>query len=187
MSYNNSWEIANAFLSSTAEDDEPELQIMKQGEQDRAHDFYLLPKEMYPSKESFEASGFTFQEEDDDVLLKTTLPEGWTIRARDDDWSDFFDQKGRMRGTCYYKDAVCSRFGHMVLATRYRISHNYALPNDYSSPIVITVRDSEGAVLFFAGKYQKDDRELYTRLKKVAEDWLNTQYPGWEDPSKYWD
>lgn len=69
-----------------------------------------MPSEMYPSREAFEAVGFTFGEPIDELFLAATLPAGWTRAATNHDMhSDIRDEAGKVRVTIFYKAAFYDR------------------------------------------------------------------------------
>ena len=69
-----------------------------------------MPKSMSPSREAFEALGFVFGTEVDELFLKAKLPPGWTRAATDHSmWSTIVDEKGRKRVEIFYKAAFYDR------------------------------------------------------------------------------
>ena len=132
------------------------LEATKNAEQNRARSLCRLPKDMRPSREAFEALGFKFEDIGDDVLCQATLPEGWTLKSDGGYWTYLIDEKGRERGSYFYKGAFYDRSGHMVLKQRFHISTQNIDPENWDSPIRITVVDFDGTVLFDAGQCEKE-------------------------------
>ena len=76
--------------------------VNKVGQSDVATGCYLA-KNMSPSREYWENVGFTFDDNDaDDVLIKATLPEGWSIRKEETYHNYLVDDKNRDRGYMFY-------------------------------------------------------------------------------------
>jgi hypothetical protein len=163
------------------------LEATQNAEQNRARSLCRLPKDMRPSREAFEALGFKFEDIGDDVLCQATLPEGWTLKSDGGYWTYLIDEKGRERGSYFYKGAFYDRSGHMVLKQRFHISTQNIDPENWDSPIRITVVDFDGTVLFDAGQCEKDYSDESKELKQQARGYLSSNYPEWEDETKYWD
>ena len=164
------------------------LEAVQNAEQNRARSAYRLPMEMNPSKEAFESFGFTFEDIGDDVLCKATLPDGWKLKADGGGyWTYLIDEKGRKRGSCFYKGASYDRNGYMYLSRRFLITYDAADPKKRQGPYNVSVKDADGTILFTAGKCDKTDSYEYEELIKLAKEYLRTNYPEWEDPTKYWD
>lgn len=69
-----------------------------------------MPLELTPSKEAFEALGFTFGEKIDDVFQHATLPPGWTRAATAHSMhSEIRDETGKVRVGVFYKAAFYDR------------------------------------------------------------------------------
>ena len=168
----------NAFEGSEA---------VKNAEQNRARNLCRLPKEMYPSQAAFEAIGFKFKDIGDDVLFQASLPEGWTLKSDGGYWTYLIDDIGRNRGSYFYKGAFYDRSGHMSLSKRFHVTYDNINPEDWESPVKVFVKDADGTILFEAGQCDKKYSEEYDALISQAKHYLNTNYPGWEDASKYWD
>lgn len=68
---------------------------------------------------AFEALGFSFGEESDELFVQATLPEGWTRAATDHAMhSDVLDTEGRRRVGVFYKAAFYDRSAEMhIVAT----------------------------------------------------------------------
>ncbi len=163
------------------------LEAVMNAEQNRARSACRLPRDMRPNKEAFEAIGFKFEDIEDDVLYQATLPEGWTLKSDGGYWTYLIDEKGRERGSYFYKGALYDRNGHMNLTQRFHATYEHLDPDDWKSPIKIFVKDTDGTILFEAGQCDEAYSDEYNELMSKATDYLNTNYPEWEDASKYWD
>lgn len=163
------------------------LEAVEKLEQNRARRDCMLPRKMFPNKETFEALGFKFEDVHDDVLYQAALPEGWTIEHDGGYWTDLFDEKGRRRGNYFYKGAFYDRDGHMSLNRRFRIDYDHIDPDDYDTPVKVFVKDYDDRIVFEAGQCEKAYGAEYDNLIYQAKNYLNTNYPGWEDETKYWD
>ena len=177
--------LAMAIAMSTGNASEG-LEAVKNAEQNRARSACRLPKDMSPSKEDFESLGFTFKDIGDDVLYQATLPDGWTLKS-DGYWTYLIDEKGRERGSYFYKGAFWDRSGHMNLHTRFRVCEGHTNSDDCDSPIKIYAKDADGTVIFDAGQCKEYYADGYEDKIKKAVEYLDTNYPEWNDPTKYWD
>ena len=187
MSYDSKLEglLALAISMSTGNASDG-LNATQNAEQDRARNMCELPKDMRPSREAFEALGFKFEDIGDDVLYQATLPEGWTLESDGGYWTNLVDDKGRKRGNYFYKGAFYDRNGHMALCQRFGISFQKIDPNNRESPINVYAVDCDGTIIFEAG-HCKDTWSEYEELERQARGYLDSNYPGWEDETKYWD
>ena len=163
------------------------LETVQNAEQNRARSACRLPRDMRPNKEAFEAIGFKFEDIGDDVLYQATLPEGWTLKSDGGYWTYLIDEKGRERGSYFYKGAFYDRNGHMNLTQRFHATYEHLDPDDWKSPIKIFVKDTDGTILFEAGQCNEAYSDEYNELMSKATDYLKTNYPEWEEASKYWD
>ena len=177
--------LAMAIAMSTGNASEG-LETVQNAEQNRARSACRLPKDMRPSKEAFESLKFTFKDIGDDVLYQATLPDGWTLKSDGGYWTYLIDEKGRERGNYFYKGAFWDRSGHMNLHTRFRVCHEY-ISDDCDSPIKICAKDADGTVIFDAGQCKEYYADGYEDKMKKATEYLDTNYPDWNDPTKYWD
>ena len=131
-----------------------------------------------------EKEGFVFGEPalDGEIFQPVTFPKGWRKVPTDHAmWSDLVDDKGRKRGSIFYKAAIYDRSAHMRLDTRYKCTSDYQDGNYDIRKIV--VKDADGTILFEtpSGAYEETrDNES----KCVA--WLDEHYPEWRDVSAYW-
>lgn len=76
----------------------------------------VLPVEMNPSREAFEAVGFKFGEpvQGDELFLEATLPTGWQRQGSDHSmWTYIVDETGRQRVSIFYKAAFYDRSAFM--------------------------------------------------------------------------
>jgi hypothetical protein len=163
------------------------LESVQNAEQNRARSACRLPKDMRPNKEAYESLGFTFEDIGDNVLCQATLPNGWTLRSDGGYWTYLIDEKGRERGSYFYKGAFYDRSGHMNLSQRFRITYDNIGPEDWKSPVKVSAKDADGTIIFEAGQCDKVYSEEYDNLMSKATEYLATNYPDWEDPTKYWD
>ena len=90
------------------------LEAVQKSNQENAADNCMLPKKMEPSKEAFEAVGFSFEDVGDKVLIKAKLPNGWRMEG-EGYWHTFYDENGEERGSSFYKGAFWDRTGYMRL------------------------------------------------------------------------
>ena len=146
----------------------------------------LIPKDLKTEKEYFEKVGFEFKDSENPNFYEATLPSGWRIkRLAPTGWVWIYDQKGRTRGNYYFDPNNTTIPGDARLNTRYHIFSHYRIP--YEKHPFFVVEDGLAPIdkpLCIAGSNTKDTAEA-SKLK--AEEYLNTHYPDWKDPSAYWD
>lgn len=143
----------------------------------------VLPRKLSPSKiMSFKNLGFTFDLSNDEIY-KVGLPEGWsTISNRTS--SMILDEKNRRR--CLSSLGFFSVKNDLNFLTRYRVDSK-RIANDRFSPILVYVCDSDGnqiKAIGLCGTYYSED---YYCLVKQAENYLDENFPKWQDPNMYWD
>lgn len=81
----------------------------------------LLPSDMSPNREAYEALGFVFGEpaEGDPMFVRAALPAGWSKRRTDHSmWSVVVDATGEERVSVFYKAAFYDRRASMYLNSR---------------------------------------------------------------------
>lgn len=145
-----------------------------------------------------EKLGFKFGEPIDDLFIAVTLPAGWSKKATGHSmWSDLLDEKGRKRGSIFYKAAFYDRSAHMHLEKRYTINSQYlnadGKEHDYRSAespanTRYVVRDNATGKAIHesaAVKYRAWDEQ--EAQGKATGDWLKENYPQADDPTAYWD
>lgn len=85
-----------------------ELDADSKGQESLLANFDRLPAQYngagtFP-RETLEALGFSFGNEVDDIFIKATPPEGWTLRATENVLqTEIIDADGRVRGSLFYK------------------------------------------------------------------------------------
>ena len=144
-----------------------------------------MPLELAPSREAFEAVGFTFGEPIDSVFQSATLPPGWSREATDHAMhSHILDDKGRRRVEVFYKAAFYDRRADARLVHRYTIGHAYA--DEENGVIAVTV-DRGGRPIKEFGTVEMRDHAKWGDLENAAKAWLADRYPNHADPTAYWD
>ncbi len=166
---------------------------MSCADQNRSLNSLMVPKKISPNKEIFETIGFTFKEVGDDELCKAILPVGWhfssEIKFNGTTFTTFVDEKGRERGffsdkTIHYENDNWSS----KLWTRFDVSWEFTNPKDWTDPVEVFVKDcAKDTAVFTAGQCDEVESEQYNQLHEKALEFLNTNYPDWENPLKYWD
>lgn len=172
------------------------IENMEKEGQNKAVRETLLPKIMKPEQEYWEELGFVFEEiEDDDIMCKGTLPEGWKLIPTDHQmWTNIVDQNNTKRGSMFYKAAFYDRKAHMNLKARYSVTSQYV---DENMMIKEVYFGNENEKLFIAGTVYYDDNMTSEDLESTYEheDYLinqatvfaNTYYPDYTNPLAYWD
>ncbi len=118
---------------------------------------------------------------DDPLFREATLPAGWSVKPTDHPmWSDIVDAKSRKRLQVFYKASFHDRRAHLSPLTRYT-TRFFEGEGDWPERRWCAM-DSMTETLLWASDGQGGTRDYL-----AAKAWLNTHYPRWEDPSKYWD
>lgn len=154
----------------------------------------VMAKDMVPVKENWEELGFRFTDiPGDDVLCIAKMPEGWSIRKSDYSmWIDIIDQNGLKRGTMFYKNTPYHKKAYMTLESRYKVCEDYT-DNDQLKTIYF---GNEQERLFVAGKVDLSHKLTWEekllmrfqeiKLKELARQFANENYPGWRNVNSYW-
>lgn len=161
-----------------------------------------LPIEInYNTREDYESLGFVFGEPIDDLFIRCQFPVGWSKRSTDHSlWTDIVDDKGRKRGSVFYKAAFYDRDAFMSLSIRYYISREpvggYEDKPDLGRKSLWRgfVRDTATGETIWETDHCdmsriKDDREYYNfidALQKRAASWADNNLPDWRNPLAYW-
>ena len=128
---------------------------------------------------SFTAVGFKVRKIGTDTF-KLFLPKGWNIIQASNDWTSIVDEHNHIRAVT----EATSMSIRLLPRFRCDISH---IDNDWGAPIEITVKDTDGSVIFKAGQCEEAYSKDFKRLLEEAKQYLFLTYPEWNDPTKYWD
>lgn len=176
-------DLANAIAASTPGGIEAQEAA---GQRAMASSFRTLPKEM--DRAIAERFGFVFGEDDDELFVNVTAPEGWAIRPTDHSMhSDIVDGKGRVRGTIFYKAAFYDRRADGRWTPRYRVENEYA---EGWVAIASRVVDSATGETLFSEPVPAEGGDEWRRRDvsdRIAIDHLTSRFPDYRDPAAYWD
>jgi hypothetical protein len=154
-----------------------------------------LPIDMGPrARTHLESLGFEFGEQLDDLFIHCKFPAGWRKQGTEHAMhSDLLDDKGRRRGSIFYKAAFYDRKAYGRLLCRY--SYSQYLPCDAEGNTVDShehthyktcVTDADNPVHLIAVRdrthYKQDEEHA-----KLAQSWLDERYPDRANPLAYWD
>lgn len=146
-------------------------------------------------REKLESLGFVFGEAVDDIFTYVQFPEGWSkVPTENSMWSDLVDNKGRKRGGIFYKAAFYDRSAHMNLDRKITCNQVFESQDDYEAGhIKYRVMDDDESVLY-ENKYATDGKRCegnYWDVDSIAEtnarEWLEKNYPDYNNPMAYWD
>lgn len=156
----------------------------------------FVTKETLPSecpRNDLEKLGFVFGEQADDIFTYAQFPEGWKKIVTDHSmWSDLIDAMGRKRGSIFYKAAFYDKSAHMVLNCKIKYSQVYEQHDNYIlDHVQYFVTDGEN-ILFEtkpveAVKYSDKYYEVDEAASTEVQNWLDANYPNYNDPMAYWD
>lgn len=116
-------------------------------------------------------------------LYKVKLPHSWELGNHTDLYIEIIDENGHIRGHYYYK----SSSGCITLTSKYYVNYISASKETLQAPYTIVVQDSDGNIIYTAGKCNKLYSNTYHKLKEQAHNYLVSNYPNWDDLTKYWD
>lgn len=172
------------------------VERMERHEQARAVNSSRLPKPG-PTREAWEALGFTFGADVDDLFCEATMPDGWTVKATGHAmWNDILDHKGRKRGQFFYKGAFYDRDAFMSSPERrYTVRRDYSddLPDDQMRALVFDcgteIFRSKTLVVECGGDEKPWQARERVEASVIAEcvAWLTERYPDHRNPAAYWD
>ena len=146
-----------------------------------------LPKNMLHgcTREKLEKMGIVFGEDEDDIFISVTLPEGWKKQATEHSmWSDLIDDKGRKRAAIFYKAAFYDRNAHIWLVKRY--GFNLYAEGDCANESKSVITDCEKPI-HTIGSRKNDDYDINNEHNELAKQWLDEHFPEWNDEMAYWD
>ena len=105
--------------------------------------------------------------------------------------TDIVDDKGRRRGSMFYKAAFYDQRADLGgMLTRYRSSQRYDGGSAGKSPTHVVYGAFEGENLIHeTGRFEYMGRDYKAQddAGKEAVVWLNDNYPDWTNPLAYWD
>ncbi len=144
---------------------------------------------IYCPKEDLESLGFVFEGTVDDLFVNVKFPEGWTIRPTDHSmWSELIDQRANARASIFYKPAFYDSHAQMNLNKAITLTRNYELDKALQFLVM------HGKEVLFSTDIVHDIKEYSDeywaeeiRLKTIATDWMNKNYPDNNNVMAYWD
>ena len=153
-----------------------------------------LPFKSREPRSDWEALGFVFGNNIDNLFIEATFPPGWTKRPTDHQMhTEILDAKGRVRGSIFYKAAFYDQRADCNLKCRFYVSTDY---NEDQRTVFI--HDECGQVdkklpPLKAPDWNGDREEAMESnaaidaARESLLQWLNETYPGWNSPLAYWD
>lgn len=174
-------DLANALIASTPGG----IERQEAAGQRTLIESAMLPKEIRgATREQLTEIGFKFHADVDDLFVTCDLPPGWAKRATHHSMhSDLIDDQGRKRARIFYKAAFYDRRAHMTVLCRFCVTTQIQGQQEgYINCVVIDGDD----VVFDAGEYDTYDYRRYEQLIETCKEWLNTRYPGWQNPFAHW-
>lgn len=133
----------------------------------------------------------------DEIFQYAKLPAGWERRPTSHDmWSEIVDEKGRKRIAVFYKAAFYDRSCFYRLETRIQMQTMWTTKAGELQTVTIRL-GQDGPILHSAAGGPQPDfndvaamRAWYDENDKVCakvREWADLNYPGREDPAKYWE
>lgn len=185
-------DITNFFVASTPGGIEAQE---AQGQRNLVSNAWI-PKEMVQgcTKEKLESLGIVFVREVDDLFWEAELPEGWKIEPTEHSMQSYLlDDKRRKRAGIFYKAAFYDRSANIYLIPRFILvgyescdCNGNETEYNKATHIKTVVKDQEKEI-FVAGTREGNDTEAADTHEKIALEWLEENYPDWENPLAYWE
>ncbi len=151
-----------------------------------------LPTEMHTvDKEVLDKAGVKFGEkvEGDEMFQYVELPAGWKKVSTDHSmWSNLVDDKGRVRAAIFYKAAFYDRSAHLSTSRRYGFQFDY--DREEKEHVGVANITDGGKVIHTTEPITVGERKRYDvgdEAGKLARQWLDANFPNWQDASAYWD
>lgn len=170
------------------------VRMMEAFDQPSFVDSETLPAKMYiKERNALESFGFIFGEivPENDLLQNVTFPQGWKKTATDNPvLFDLVDEKGRKRSSLFYRNTFHNRGSRLTLLRRFEPNHSW---NQRDEGITFGFVTCEGVEIFLTPliTYDKSDSEARDTAEsdanKQACDWLDANFPDWENFTAYWD
>jgi hypothetical protein len=166
-----------------------------------------LPRKMNDGREVFEALGFRFGEDIGKLFVSVEFPEGWKIEPTDHYmWSDLVDNRGRKRGSIFYKPDFWDQDAFIRLNRRYYgtverdydwvYAHEAEYPDRrdayQNQPQTLKIIDHDGTILWSHGPTTPtkegiawpESDDFFHRMVEVT---LDHMFPEHKDVMAYWD
>lgn len=144
------------------------------------------------AEEQYDLMGIKVVEktEEDELFLTVKLPSGWKIERTDHSlWTKLVDDKGRQRGTIFYKAAFYDRDSFINFSTRYNWQGNYErkhfvsyIVKDFATDQIIFETQAMSQDVSQPDYFKKQDD-----LQEQCKDFLKENYPDHENINAYWD
>lgn len=178
-----------------------------QGQRDLVSSFNRLPKELdAPGSDKYRdsdhgwavAERLGFQktaENGDDIFQGVIAPAGWSLRPTEHSMhSEIIDDKGRKRGSVFYKAAFYDRNAHGSFEARFQ--HKSVFPETYDGSYTLQALDTAtgdvlGSVDIPARSDAADAWEVRDAIEKEARETVSQMivdagYPDWKSAENYW-
>lgn len=158
----------------------------KQGQIDQSFRETLPIDGTLKDRPVWEALGFVFGENADDLFVNVKFPEGWKKVTTDHSmWTNLVDGKGRKRAGIFYKAAFYDRSSHIRLERRFSYDP-YRRSEDKPGLWECWVIDC-GKPSKLIGECAERNYQECDSLRGKALEWLKANYPEYENVAAYWD
>ncbi len=154
---------------------------------------------MIYTKEQYARMGIGIVEQYDDLFYVVELPSGWKIKPTDHSmWNDVYDNKDRKRINFFYKGAFYDRDAFVNFNTRYTVgvvpfdgyNSNLTYDERKMNPWYGVVYDCGKEIFRTTGEVSPDGSvevwDIQENQKRLVLDYINKNYPNWEDINCYW-
>lgn len=153
----------------------------------RADKFKVSPKEYLTTL------GFVFGENQDDMFINVTFPEGWEMQPTDHSmWSYINDPNGRERVAIFYKAAFYDCSAHFDLTCRFNHSRIYENDEGYKDGVIQCKAYDGKEPIYTSKEYtytEKHGDDFWVAQDAADADviaWLTENYPDWKSPMGHW-
>ena len=155
-----------------------------------------LPECSNCDRADLETLGFIFKGLIDNLFVEVQLPEGWKKVATDHSMhSNLLDERGRKRGSIFYKAAFYDRRADWFLERRFSRSVQPVggYDQDYDNETTqreCIVTDCDEVIWQSGAVGPSGNLKCYdidNVLSPLGTEWLEENYPDWKDPLAYWE
>jgi hypothetical protein len=148
-----------------------------------------LPLVGTEDRKPWEAMGFKFTDEKDNLFVRVDMPEGWKFGKQEGGYHSYLlDDQGRSRAYMFYKGAFYDQDAFIRLKTRYSINNRSSKLEDSEVKGFVEDNNFDPPQILFTTTTPKTDKYYgdQDKVKEQCEKWLKKNYPKWQDPTSYW-
>lgn len=197
-------ELMRLICDGAAENPSLAIEIQERIGQQRLIEHNLLPKtvslfeiqdraaNIAYTKKCYDAMGIKTIFEHDDLFYNAFLPLGWRIEGTDHHmWNNVLDDRNRKRISIFYKASSHDRktFAKFCHRLDYDVLPKYEDEN-YTGTMLAVITDCGKPIhtIYKVCKVESlgDYHAITQYLRSHTRSFLETHFPGWNEPDRYW-